>query len=127
LPITNGQRLMLDRHPAPRSFADAHVGDILYDLTNGSTSGTGLLAGATSGAIIRTGTVTGTTNATAGTTVTVTSETGGLVTTAANAVLFSVQGNAYVADGGVSVASGEVTFTVASTAASQNFTIVFAY
>ena len=118
---------MLNTHPMPSMFSQVEIGNILSDLQNGKVSPHGFVAGSLTGYALRTATVTGTTSATAGTAVTVTSNTGGLVETAANAILFSVQGDAYVTNGGVSVANGEVTFSVASAAASQAFTIVFAY
>lgn len=125
--LTQQQADLLNFHPMPNAFSEARIGSVLQDLQNGRVSPYGFVAGSITGYALRSSTVSGTTSATAGQTVTVTSSTGGKVQSAPNAILFSVQGNAYVVNGGVAVSGGEVTFTVASAAASQPFTIVFLY
>lgn len=127
-PITEQIANLIDRHPDPHGLGvtGLQVGSMLRSLQQGTVGDTGFVASALSGEALRTATVTGTV-VTTGTAVTVTSTTGGLVATAPDAILYSIQGNAYVTNAGVAVSGGEVTFTVDSAVSGSAFTIVFAY
>ncbi len=127
--LTQQMADLVNKHPFPAALGIERIaiGSILKDLQNGKVSNHGFVAGSLTGDALRTGKVTGTVT-TAGTAVTATSATGGLVVTSADAILFSVQGDAYVTNGGVTVtAAGEVEFSVNSGTAASTFTVVFTY
>lgn len=133
MPLNPTERLFLNRRMGQVAF-DVRLGDQIYALQTGLVSGqtdpntghqvpedVGFNLGAIpSDAIAQSGEVSGTTSSTAGTPVTVQANYNGTTPP----IVRYIVGNVYLT-AAPTVSNGKVTFSVASTAASQPFTIYF--